>query len=334
MVVFCLSSIVSAAFTGGSTAGFRFCIYYTLFFLIAILLANEQGWQNTFISALYFLVAIHAVIILWSAISWDSFLTFAKLVLMPDVYNDTYYLKINYGGLAGITGQVGTAAVYMSIGICISFSHILFGFDVKNGDKRYIHYLLLLLFIACALMTGKRSVLVFAIVVLFLGFIINNKTQNGENSIVIYLLILCVLSMIVYLVSKLLPDVNNTFNRFMSEPETEETYGRNERYLFAWKTFLSSPIWGIGTWKIYNTHNDYLQLLATNGIVGGLSYVIAYGMMLWMAIGTHIKRFSKARNNQILHSEEKEQILSLAADRKSTRLNSSHPTTSRMPSSA
>ena len=98
---------------------------------------------------------------------------------------------------------------------------------------------------------------------------------------------------------------SNVINRFLNlDPERlADSEPRIELYIKGWKMFLSNPLFGVGMNQFtfysgkHGAHSDWMDLLATRGIVGFILYLMIY-ILLWRRFSRLKKRF---KNTYIHH---------------------------------
>lgn len=192
------------------------------------------------------------------------------------------------GRNAGITSHYSTNGAYMAI-----FSLFYSVLYLKEKDKKAL--LLTILALAALLIIGKRAHLLFVVLVIIVGYIV--QKQNFKLNEFIKNNIKMIITSIVALISiatlsVAIPQINTTINRIIETAGSDDaSSGRIPLYELAINEWQEKPILGNG-WghfieashlkfgkNAYNTdymhtHNDYLEILCDKGIVGLLLYLI------------------------------------------------------------
>lgn len=154
----------------------------------------------------------------------------------------------------------------LAITICLTLPLVFFPIlKMSNIFKT----LFLILFFTSILMTGSRAgIIVFFCTILLI--ITRNQKNNSFRflpiALVSFFTLLLILSGIFELVIE---------NTRLSTGDFSAKNSNSARYLlleFGWKVFLDYPIAGAGGALIKTSHNIYLQLLSSVGLMGFLSY--------------------------------------------------------------
>lgn len=195
----------------------------------------------------------------------------------------------------GLTTNPGFFATYMLL--CMSYVLGLF-IDEKKFIYKLIHGLLIYIFMIGLLISNAMSTVVGLIIVLLyiLIYTIKNKKLKELISII---LILTISILLIYKsnLTTLIKDFNKTANetKEIVKGNLDDGYGTHR--MFIWKNTLKivpkNIIHGVGidnfyyafgdkplargTWFFDKAHNEYLQILITEGIFALISYLLLYG---------------------------------------------------------
>ena len=206
----------------------------------------------------------------------------------------------------GLTTNPGFFASYMLL--CMSYVLGLF-IDEKETLKKIIYGLLIFIFMIGLLISNAMSTVVGLIIVLIyiLIYIIKNKKLK---EFIIIILILLTSTILITKANKttLIKDFKQTTNetKEIVKGNLDDGYGTHR--LFIWKNTLKivpkniingvgidnfyyafgdKPI-GRGRWFFDKVHNEYLQILITEGIFALISYLLLFG---WVTIKGTINNY-------------------------------------------
>lgn len=205
------------------------------------------------------------------------------------------------------TGFVGNPNFFSTLALlCLGYAMSLF-IDAKSGKKSLI-YLILVAIFTCALMVGNTMSCVMglvAMIVLVLVFVIKNK-KFSRFMVVIATMVVASFVIIGFGKTTLVRDINETFFQVseMTKGNVKENFGTNRIYI--WQSTLKEVpkhLWhGVGvdnfcdafkgdclrskdgTKRISKAHNEYLQILITEGIFAALIYLIICGIVVYSGI--------------------------------------------------
>ena len=220
------------------------------------------------------------------------------------------------GYMAGLTDHYSTNGMYMSVGVGIFGSKLLFDFKSKKN------WLFVIISLAALLLTGKRGPLLFSIAAMVaVYFFFKEDKPKGRLLKIFCVMVIGVLGLLI--ASIFVPQLLNVVNRFLNESDNGDvTAGRGPLYQLAYELFLSKPITGHG-WGSYPTfyyeqlgksmtvyqyrhaHNIYLQLLCETGIIGFAMYIIFFIYNIFITI----KLYKAYRKDDIALSYSAEYIL-------------------------
>lgn len=175
-------------------------------------------------------------------------------------------VNTRFAYISGVLGQTGTNA------IVISYSIIYFWIRLINTKKyRLFSIIMLVLSLFALILTGKRGPLLWIFVTALISLFLQQKAKGFKITKIIGVLLLVILML---LFSFALLRNNEAFNSFITRINGDNddiSSGRFELFKNAIKIFEEHIFIGIGA-GAYNhfgqgAHNDYLQILAENGII-------------------------------------------------------------------
>lgn len=201
------------------------------------------------------------------------------------------------GEMAGLTSHYSVNGVFLVTGLMMTFS-MFFAGNRSLKNKLYI-----LVFLIALLLTGKRGQLVFGLFALFILYYIW-QMQRGKNFANKWLRVLgfvLVFLVILVLISEYIPALAIGLQRIQVSLETGDLdHGRYEIWNLAFQQVKNSPVFGIG-WgafksnisaalgssRLYDVHNVYLQLLCETGIVGLVLFLFFFVYCLFHAFSVY-----------------------------------------------
>ena len=262
--------VLISPFSYNASISFRFI--YVLFCLgiIKILIENAVFESKKVLKFIYIVVFIHTFAVLLQYFYPSMINNFNHNFLRGNYYiNYTLFLNNSY---AGITGQTGVAAFYISIFIGISFINF---FYMKDHNK-YLYLILLLLGFCALFLTVKRSFILINVIIILLILLLTKKINL--KTIIKILLILLLLFLIINKIS-ILESLLNKIDILSQEDNISN--GRNILWDGTFSLFKNNMFIGIGINNIElflqeQTHNIYLQLLAEIGIVGMIPLIVFF----------------------------------------------------------
>ena len=207
----------------------------------------------------------------------------------------------------GLTTNPGFFATYMLL--CLTYALGLF-IDENNFIYKLIYGLLIFIFMIGLLISNAMSTVVGLIIVLIyiLIYIIKNKKYKELISIII---ILTTSTILIYIsnLTTLIKDFKQTTieTKEIAKGNLDENYGTKRMYI--WKNTLKivpeNIINGVGIDNFYyafgekplykgkyfydKAHNEYLQILITEGILSLISYLLLYGSIVIKGIKNNYK---------------------------------------------
>jgi len=262
------------------------------------------------------------------AFSKDKFLIRALFflvaaMLLIEVFSVLKIFRANY--YASIVEKVGRSAVYRGIAGNINiaaysmvFKSIAVLYFINNTKKNIFKVLgvlfLIPTFFAISL-TGSRGALLSIYVVIFLYFMINlyqyNKTKNIRHILSTFFYVIPF--SISFIITELVFDTLRTSYR-TAQIFQRGSASRLQYWIDAINATMDHPFFGVGfgNWKIfsmyynkdymrdyvvpYHAHNDFLQIFAEIGILGGLIFLLIFFFSFYIIIINFIKE-KKGENN-------------------------------------
>lgn len=251
-------------------------VIYFFICLCLILLGRKIDWNYVFPGKVViysgFIVIIGIVFQIFLPAIYNTYIaTFFKNT------NDILYWANGYG-YAGFTYQLGIEAI-----ILIYFEAIML---YKQYNRPRVNYIFLCITIAFVFLTGKRAIVLLAILLPLVIALVSNKIDNKKAfNILCVITVIGIVSYIFVINSEMLVG-SKILGRFAStvidlENGRDITSHRTSLYDEAFSMFRNHKLFGIGFGKfrensIYNTdvHNTYLQILCEQGILGIILFMV------------------------------------------------------------
>ena len=223
---------------------------------------------------------------------------FLKLLLynglIISIYVLIHYGLFNFFSLLASGKRVGQELANVNmIGLNTIISClIVFYYYIFHGDKKKLFYLIPLLIVSLG--TGSKKVLISMILGVLLITISKYKKNITKQSLAKFFFTFVILISIYIILSKI-PAFKTIFSRFKNLFESIlksgefdlENRDRANFIKYGFEVFKSNPIIGVGYGNSskflllkfnYDTyfHNNYIELLATTGIIGTALYYLSY----------------------------------------------------------
>lgn len=264
--------VVTSFFSIDMFASFRFILMLFLAYVNKLLLDSFDDWKRPVLNLMYYASMIHVIATVMQFLFPHVIEVINSFILSGDNLLANQELT-NYGGYAGITGQTGVNAFYISIFIMLSF------IKISYEDKKVRKLLLMFLGVIALFLTSKRSFLLFVIILIPMYYIFR---QSGPIYKKMFKLIF--ISIIILLLALFLNKLG-VMDSILNKNDNLSAYGdlTNGRNLLWKKTFmlfLSHPFFGYGIDTIHliigqYTHNIYIQTLCEIGIFGCVIFIFA-----------------------------------------------------------
>jgi len=175
-----------------------------------------------------------------------------------------------------IGGNVNITAIYL----CLSFSAgIYLIFKEKRPLKNQVIYIIIAVILMFAMiLTGSRKILIFTSIVFFMQALNNNRKKIFIVLLVFAAVYYCFINIDIlyfYIGHKI-----DVFGGTMSLYE-ESDQGRNILRNSAFSLFLNNPFFGVGiggveTYLGVYSHNNFVEIMASLGFIGFISYYSIY----------------------------------------------------------
>lgn len=288
--------LISSFFSLDMNSGISLSISIILFILLIILSVDikQEQWFTTFKKLVFFFGVIHVGFTLLYQV-YPEFVDYICTFLLKneDLEINRYLFK--HFGNPGITGQTGINGWYISIFTGLLVINVLL--DKNNSIMRkFLSYILIIASIIAIFLTNKRAYILFTFTALILTLFFGKENKNIKLNIKKIISIILLVLIIMVIVTK-----NNqlmvVIERFMNSDD-DISSGRYSLYEKMFLTFLENPLFGIGTYSIPKIignlgHNIYLQILAENGIIGIILFLITF----YSGIKLNIKLLKKVNND-------------------------------------
>lgn len=276
--------IVLATSVSYLSDNFSYVIRYAALFLLAFFMKRDRYLVRVIFYTLFVAMVIHLIATLWFYMDkqfyYNNILPHFDARQREHLYAQMF--KNNYA--TGLANNFSLNGMYMAIMSIISYAFLYYK-KHKIASTCFFSLCVLALF-----MTGKRGVLLFAIVSFIVTYMICNK-NTVLHKLGILIPIIIGMVVLIYIMSFYVESINATLARFFnSEGNKDFSTGRFNLYKLAWNMFLDKPIFGVG-WRQYanvisyrnygdgafrDAHNVYLQILAETGIFGFIVFFLLF----------------------------------------------------------
>lgn len=278
-------------------------LYYLSLMLLSTFVPNK--YKKFLANCILLCGAFQAIYGVCQCYSWLN----VKQVFYPIKYYDEAVLATVYGKkvwVVGLTNNPNFFGTYMLL--CLSYSLGLF-IDCKKVITGVIYFLYTALFMFALLISNTTSAAVGLIVVGIFIFIYCVK-----NKMILKLLAICAILSLVTLLAfcqgktKLLKDVGKVGSEAteIAKGNLDDSFGTSRMYI--WKNtvkIIPQHLWhGVGVDSFHKAfdgkaltqktktkiiiydkaHNEYLQILVTEGIFALISYLLLYGTVLFSGL--------------------------------------------------
>ena len=280
LLLFCLYSLLNNSFVSG-LSWFAICGGTAL---CMVILANDRvsGWERVALMciALFGLFYALATIVLW---------------IVPDLYDAYVYPYLSSktateettltGYKAGLTTNYSTNGMYIALGLVACFA-----LSLKGGRTWQVATLVALF---ALLLTTKRAHLAFGVAAMAAVYFVWGS-QKKAGTFAKFLGVAALLLLALYIASFFNEDILAVFERFSSLSDDDSFGGRSGFYELCLSMWGDSPLIGNG-WRSFSVefyktpeswsyaangfsamdaHNVYLQVLAEEGLVGELLFLV------------------------------------------------------------
>ncbi len=233
--------------------------------------------------------------------------------IIGGIYIFLYYGIDGYIKLLSKGERIGTEINNVnSIGVYMTFS-VIIGFFYGYIKKKKLGYLAMLLPFLLSMGSGSRKALFGMAAGIFLVIILEYRRKTSLKSLIKLMISIVLAIALLYWLSTL-PIFATIFKRFAKMLGIEgfgkidsSTTTRINMIKVGWEYFLEHPLTGCGIGnsryivaealgRFTYLHNNFIELLASIGIFGFISYYLIYVYLLWNLY----KIFIKNNNTQAL----------------------------------
>ena len=266
--------MISLIFSYDKLSTLKFTLMFVSILIIKFLFEGQKNWQSFFVKCLFYASLFHVTLTLFQFI-FPSIITDINSVILSNLDFNTNLELMSNGSYAGITGQTGINAFFISILIAITYSKL-----INNSQKKVLLITILSLGMIALFLTVKRSqIIINAVAMLSLLFLFRKKDIKSKiNLILIPILMVC----IGYIILTSIPTTNNVIKKFILFADSSDfTNGRVKLWSETIEVFNMNPVFGIGAGAIDSqigekTHNIYIQILGEMGILGIFVFAFAF----------------------------------------------------------
>ena len=237
-------------------AAFDWCVPLFNVMIIAILAPVYIRTDSDFDTYTKLIIAVSFVYSITCIMGFMGFYDGTIIMAQEDINDDVQINSRIYG--ITFSNLVQTASV---ITICL-LSHM--------SIKRYVKYLLILVFIYGGLITLKR--MSFIAMALSLFYFFKNECKDRK-----YVGMIAIIAVIAYLIAQWWDMFVARFSVIGPNGITEHSAeSRVDRMEIAISTFEESPLFGMGAGYIKYVHNGFMEVLANCGIIGVLCIFLKF----------------------------------------------------------
>lgn len=292
----------------GRYEGLFSILYYLSLMLLSTFVSDK--YKKIVVNCILICGAIQAGYAICQCFKWLNVKQFGKAI---KVYDETVHATVfkQQPWILGLTNNPNFFGTYMLL--CLSYSIGLF-IDSKKFVKNIIYCLLTALFMFCLLASNTTSVAIGLICVLIFVLIYAVKNRLFKKIVVLALILIAITVFAVKLdKTTLIKDVQKTGAEAtqIAKGNFDESYGTKRMYI--WKKtveIIPQHFWhGVGVdsfHKAFNgtalilkidqrkilydkAHNEYLQILITQGIFALIAYVCLYGYSVFCGLRRSFK---------------------------------------------
>lgn len=208
----------------------------------------------------------------------------------------------NVGYLTGFTSQVGRTSYFFIAYIGVIVFEIIYKNRKQNITGVKItgrNMLSLLIGITALIMTGKRAHFVFGSLAIAITVFIFSKSKLRILKATLIVLSLLIIAILTFKYWSNIPTLSRIYDWICSLRNSDDlfilTNGRSNIYDYAIDLWKNNKLFGIGWGNFsrsmaldsgfygWNVHNNYLQILVENGIIGAFIY---YGLSFMVILKT------------------------------------------------
>lgn len=204
----------------------------------------------------------------------------SKLLVVD--YIDTWVEGYGYNGFTCQLGKTANILIYGEVVLLYMKDQLLNRFF----KRKWIYYMLVLMFIGCVFLTGKRLLAALALVLPFIVYFLTERRGIIKYTVLIIIAVFTIFGYL-YFSSNTEEFTDNIFLRRFAYSYLDAssggdiTSGRTYLYMQALDAYKEHPMFGVGVgrFKAYtgattDVHNTYLQVLCEQGIVGFVIFII------------------------------------------------------------
>lgn len=271
-LIFLFYIMVTSFFSIDIFVSLRFTLMLLLVYINKLLLDSFGEWKKAIFNFMYYASMVHVIATILQFFFPTVIENINQLILSSNNLNTNLEL-LSQGAYAGITGQTGVNAFYISIFLILSFIKIAY------NDKKILKVLLMILGIIALCLTAKRSFLLFSVILVFAYYIFRKKAPLQKKILQIVMFIAFIILGIQVL------DNFGFMDSILNKSETLSEYGdlsngRNLLWEETGELFLLHPFFGYGIDTIPTiigeyTHNIYIQVLSELGVFGFIIFICA-----------------------------------------------------------
>lgn len=265
---------------------FRFTLQnftYWLCFLILLLIVARCSLLKALPLKILFWSGIVAMVGVFVQLFFPAFYiaNISPLFLQEDIIS----LWTEDRGLNGFTYQLGATA-----NMIVTAEIVLVCMKEKVApfvlNRKWLYFLLLVLFVIGVFLTGKRTLSAISVVLPVFIFLMQRKNASSKVFFLFVVIVVAIFGVRFFIGNVFELEETRFLSRFASsyvdvQAGTDISSGRSGLAELAMQAYYKKPLFGIGVGNFIrvtgagtDVHNTYLQVLCEQGIVGFILYVL------------------------------------------------------------
>lgn len=219
---------------------------------------------------------------------------YANAIFEIIAYNEPWSYFLRWRHLShDFTEIADTHPAYLGLFICVSTFYLLF--RAPEIGKKFKIAFIILFSLGLLQLTSRLALFMY---VLVFGIYFVSKATNLKKQLGLFIVFIGIA------ISLFFSFGSDYLKERLFTVQSIEKDGRFERLQVSYEIFKEYPVFGIGFDKIdtlrvekytehgyivaahykYNAHNQFMEYLSVNGIIGGLIYVLVFGYLVIIAL--------------------------------------------------
>ena len=287
--------ILTALLSSNISLSFQYLLILSIGILLFLNLSNDLRWIYYFFKVCFIISMVSVVTTFLSYFAYDTF----KSIFFPFMNQSAREFSQNYVSLfnqhSGIWGQTGSNGFFIVMGIPLVLTNI------KRKNHSVINIAFLALIIIALLFTGKRGDILWGALSVIIALSIDRyDNKNPLKLFLSFVGFICLAIGIIIVMYNISPLVALFIDNFFDSSNGDYSSGRFGMYSEAITIFKQNPFIGIGIGAFKsvspfqtNVHNDFLQMFAETGVLGGILFAVMMINALFRTISNNSLRVIK-----------------------------------------